>query len=110
MIGGSTRLDVSWGGPRAVGSPRIADLRDHARNLLYTGVTRGKMPVVLVGQRKAIAMAVRNGEQRRRWSKLQEWPQTGGLGGGARRRSWQLPGPTFSLPLTRQRISATDFS
>ena len=44
-----------------------------ARNLLYTGVTRGKKLVVLVGQRKAIAMAVRNGRQRRRWSKLQEW-------------------------------------
>ena len=44
-----------------------------ARNLLYTGVTRGKRLVVLVGQRKAIAMAVRNGGQRRRWSKLREW-------------------------------------
>jgi len=43
------------------------------RNLLYTGVTRGKKLVVLVGQRKAIAMAVRSGGQRRRWSKLQEW-------------------------------------
>ena len=45
-----------------------------ARNLLYTGVTRGKRLVVLVGQRKAIAMAVRNGGQRRRWSKLGKWP------------------------------------
>ena len=44
-----------------------------ARNLLYTGVTRGKKLVVLVGQRKAIAIAVRNGGQRRRWSKLREW-------------------------------------
>jgi len=44
-----------------------------ARNLLYTGVTRGKRLVVLVGQRKAIAMAVRNGGSRRRWSKLREW-------------------------------------
>jgi len=44
-----------------------------ARNLLYTGVTRGKRLVVLVGQRKAIAVAVRNGGQRRRWSKLREW-------------------------------------
>ena len=44
-----------------------------ARNLLYTGVTRGKRLVVLVGQRKAIAIAVRNGGKRRRWSKLQEW-------------------------------------
>jgi exodeoxyribonuclease V alpha subunit len=28
------------------------------RNLLYTGVTRGKRLVVLVGQRKAVAIAV----------------------------------------------------
>jgi exodeoxyribonuclease V alpha subunit len=43
------------------------------RNLLYTGVTRGKKLVVLVGQRKAVAIAVRNVSGRRRWSKLQEW-------------------------------------
>jgi exodeoxyribonuclease V alpha subunit len=30
------------------------------RNLLYTGVTRGKRLVVLVGQKKAITIAVRN--------------------------------------------------
>ena len=29
------------------------------RNLLYTGVTRGKKLVVLVGQKKAVAIAVR---------------------------------------------------
>jgi exodeoxyribonuclease V alpha subunit len=43
-----------------------------ARNLLYTGVTRGKRLVVLVGQRKALAIAVRNQGSRRRWSKLRE--------------------------------------
>ena len=43
------------------------------RNLLYTGVTRGKKLVVLVGQSKAIAIAVRNESGRRRWSKLDEW-------------------------------------
>jgi exodeoxyribonuclease V alpha subunit len=42
------------------------------RNLLYTGITRGKKPVVLVGQKKAIAIAVRNVSGRRRWSKLGE--------------------------------------
>ena len=42
------------------------------RNLLYTGVTRGKRLVVLVGQRKAIAIAVRAASGRRRWSKLRE--------------------------------------
>ena len=42
------------------------------RNLLYTGVTRGKRLVVLVGQKKAIAIAVRNVAGRRRWSKLRD--------------------------------------
>ena len=46
------------------------------RNLLYTGVTRGKRLVVLVGQRKAIAIAVRSASGRRRWSKLREWMRT----------------------------------
>jgi exodeoxyribonuclease V alpha subunit len=43
------------------------------RNLLYTGVTRGKRLVVLVGQEKAVAIAVKNVSGRRRWSKLNEW-------------------------------------
>ena len=43
------------------------------RNLLYTGVTRGKKLVVLVGQKKAVAIAVRSSSGRRRWSKLNEW-------------------------------------
>src|SRR5471030_1093632 len=47
------------------------------RNLLYTGVTRGKRLVVLVGQKKAVAIAVRNISGRRRWSKLAEWLRLG---------------------------------
>jgi len=43
------------------------------RNLLYTGITRGKGLVVLVGQKKAVAITVRNVSGRRRWSKLREW-------------------------------------
>jgi len=43
------------------------------RNLLYTGVTRGKRLVVLVGQKKAVAIAVRNVSGRCRWSKLHEY-------------------------------------
>jgi exodeoxyribonuclease V alpha subunit len=43
-----------------------------ARNLLYTGVTRGKRLVVSVGQRKAVAIAVRNRGSGRRWAKLRE--------------------------------------
>jgi exodeoxyribonuclease V alpha subunit len=40
------------------------------RNLLYTGLTRGRRLVVLVGQRKAVAIAVRNVSGRRRWTRL----------------------------------------
>jgi exodeoxyribonuclease V alpha subunit len=40
------------------------------RNLLYTGVTRGKKHVVLVGTKKAISIAVRNDEVRRRYTSL----------------------------------------
>jgi exodeoxyribonuclease V alpha subunit len=47
------------------------------RNLLYTGVTRGKRLVVLVGQKKAVAITVRNVSSRRRWSKLAEWLRPG---------------------------------
>jgi len=36
------------------------------RNLVYTGVTRGKRLVVLVGQRKALAIAVKGARARRR--------------------------------------------
>ena len=43
------------------------------RNLLYTGATRGKKLVVIVGQKKAVAIAVRNVSGRRRWSKLRDW-------------------------------------
>jgi exodeoxyribonuclease V alpha subunit len=47
------------------------------RNLVYTGVTRGRKLVVLVGQRKALAIAVAGQQVRRRWSKLREWLAAG---------------------------------
>jgi len=40
------------------------------RNLVYTGVTRGKQLVVLVGQKKALALAVRNNQTEQRFSGL----------------------------------------
>ena len=43
-----------------------------ARNLIYTGVTRGKRLVVLIGQRKALAIAIRNVSDRRRYSLLKQ--------------------------------------
>ncbi|MEW6541502.1 MAG: ATP-dependent RecD-like DNA helicase [Bacillota bacterium] len=42
------------------------------RNLVYTGVTRGKNLVVLVGTKKALAIAIRNDEPRRRYTRLRE--------------------------------------
>jgi len=42
------------------------------RNLVYTGITRGKQLVVLVGQREALALAVRNNRTERRFSGLLE--------------------------------------
>lgn len=42
------------------------------RNLVYTGITRGKKLVVLIGQKKAMAMAVRNNRTERRFSGLLE--------------------------------------
>jgi len=40
------------------------------RNLIYTGITRGKKLVVLIGQKKALAIAVRNDRPQRRYSGL----------------------------------------
>jgi hypothetical protein len=54
-------------------SRSLDEIVEAKRNLLYTGVTRGKKLVVLVGQKKAVAIAVRNASGRRRWSKLNEW-------------------------------------
>jgi exodeoxyribonuclease V alpha subunit len=42
------------------------------RNLLYTAITRGQRLVVLVGSQKALAMAVNNNEEARRFSGLAE--------------------------------------
>jgi len=42
------------------------------RNLLYTAITRGKQLVVLLGARSAIARAVRNAEQQKRYTRLAE--------------------------------------
>jgi exodeoxyribonuclease V alpha subunit len=42
------------------------------RNLIYTGITRGKNLVVLIGQRKALRIAVSNNKTQRRYSGLLE--------------------------------------
>jgi ATP-dependent exoDNAse (exonuclease V) alpha subunit len=40
------------------------------RNLIYTGITRGKRLLVLIGQKKALGIAVRNDRPQRRYSGL----------------------------------------
>ncbi len=43
------------------------------KNLLYTAITRGKSLVILLGQKKAVAMAVHNKSTLNRYSKLKDW-------------------------------------
>ncbi|MBM3207388.1 MAG: ATP-dependent RecD-like DNA helicase [Chlamydiae bacterium] len=42
------------------------------RNLLYTGITRGKKLVILIGTKKALAIAVRNEEVKKRHTGLKD--------------------------------------
>jgi exodeoxyribonuclease V alpha subunit len=42
------------------------------RNLIYTGVTRGRKLVVLVGTRKALAMGIKNDKTKRRYTFLRK--------------------------------------
>ena len=42
------------------------------KNLVYTAITRGKSLVILVGQKKALAIAVKNNKATKRWSMLEE--------------------------------------
>jgi ATP-dependent exoDNAse (exonuclease V) alpha subunit len=66
-------------------------LRHAAAEPLYTGVTRGKPLVGLVGQKKAVAVAVRNVSGRRRWSKLGELLRQRPPDRHARFEPWRLP-------------------
>jgi exodeoxyribonuclease V alpha subunit len=43
-----------------------------ARNLLYTGVTRGKTMVIVIGQKDAVRRAVQNDQPNRRWTRLRD--------------------------------------
>ena len=48
------------------------------RNLIYTGITRGKRLLVLIGQKKALGIAVRNDRPQRRYSGLLASLRSGG--------------------------------
>jgi len=43
------------------------------RNLVYTGITRARQLVVLVGQRRALSISVKDARAQTRWSKLEQW-------------------------------------
>jgi len=49
------------------------------KNLLYTAITRGKRFVFLVGQKKAVAIAVKNDKENWRYSRLRELLQASDL-------------------------------
>jgi exodeoxyribonuclease V alpha subunit len=55
------------------------------RTLLYTAVTRARQLVVLVGQRRALALAVKD------WRRTQRQTALGGLLGGSVRYAWSRP-------------------
>ena len=42
------------------------------RNLIYTAITRGKNLVILVGQKKALSLAIQSKNDQKRWSILKE--------------------------------------
>lgn len=45
------------------------------RSLIYTAVTRGKKLVIVIGQKKALAMAIKDAKSSNRYSKLKDWLQ-----------------------------------
>jgi exodeoxyribonuclease V alpha subunit len=45
------------------------------RNLVYTAITRGRKLVVIIGEKKAFAMAVKDGKSSNRYSRLKDWLQ-----------------------------------
>lgn len=46
------------------------------RNLIYTAITRGKHLVIIIGQKKALAIAIKDNKTSLRYSKLQKWLTT----------------------------------
>jgi hypothetical protein len=60
------------------------------RTLLYTAVTRARELVVIVGQRRALAMAVKD------WRRAARTTALGGLLGGMLRFTWRRPVPEYA--------------
>ena len=43
------------------------------QSTIYTAVTRGKKLVIVIGQKKALAMAIKDTKSSNRYSKLKDW-------------------------------------
>lgn len=76
------------------------------RSLLYTAVTRGKRLVVLVGSKKAVAMAVRNAAARQRFTWLAERLRIGAEAGSGEGDGGD--GPVLMRDLREPQASAPD--
>jgi hypothetical protein len=66
------------------------------RNLIYTGITRGKKLVVLIGQKKALGIADHNDRPQRRYS---------GLLASLRSEGWQTITATAPAPVEKNTIT-----
>jgi ATP-dependent exoDNAse (exonuclease V) alpha subunit len=53
------------------------------RNLIYTGITRAKRLLVLIGQKKALGIAVRNDRPQRRYFGVARQPEEQRAGRGS---------------------------
>ena len=71
------------------------------RNLLYTAITRGRKLAVVVGSRRALAMAVRNGRPRERNTMLRVRLLGTAAGGGPAVPDSRLPAPRLPVSLRR---------
>ena len=72
------------------------------RRPIYTGITRGKRLVVIIGQKKALWIAVKGRSGGRRWSKLREWlagEMTGVLPPGPNRLAYSIVDPGTRIGL-----------
>jgi exodeoxyribonuclease V alpha subunit len=43
------------------------------KNLLYTGITRAKKQLIMIGQKRAVAMAIKSNRSEKRYSMLKSW-------------------------------------